>query len=101
MAIEKLADGTVVVSGTRDTHLYDLFRIRAMLKLELNGLKSSKGSLFATVKQKFGLKGNKASVFAQFNAIVDTACVFRNLAVQEENAQAIASVDAALTPNPN
>lgn len=101
MAIEKYSDGTVAISGDRDTHLFDLLRKRVMLKLELKGMKNSRGSMFAAVKREFGLKGNKASVFNQFNAIVEEAGRMRNLAVQEENAQIVAGVDAALAPNPN
>lgn len=38
------------------------------LKLELTGLKHSRGSIYALVKREYGFKGNKQRVFDQLDA---------------------------------
>jgi hypothetical protein len=47
--------------------------LRQALKLEVLGMKHSRGSVFALIKREFGLKGNKKSVLEQFSALVDSA----------------------------
>jgi hypothetical protein len=55
----------------------DMYRQRVLLKglkLELIGMKLSRGrSCYSIVKQEYGLKGNKQSVYDQFKAISDAA----------------------------
>ena len=38
------------------------------LKLELSGLRHSRGSIYALVKREYGFKGNKQRVFDQLDA---------------------------------
>lgn len=40
------------------------------LKLECLGLKHSQGSVYALIKKRFGLKGNKQSVLKQFGQLI-------------------------------
>ena len=55
----------------------DMYRQRVLLKglkLELIGMKLSRGqSCYSIIKQEYGLKGNKQSVYDQFKAISDAA----------------------------
>ena len=48
---------------------YRLLALKGALKLELAGLKARRGfSAFKTIKNEFGFKGNKQSVFNQYVA---------------------------------
>lgn len=47
---------------------YRLCAMRAALKLEILGLKHSRGSVYALIKRQFGFRGNKQSVLEQLNA---------------------------------
>lgn len=49
----------------RDIELFRLLSLRGALKLEILGLKHSRGSIYAAVKREFGFKGNKKKVLAQ------------------------------------
>ena len=55
----------------------DVFRmcaLRSALKLELKGLKMSKGATaYSIIKKEFGLKGNKESVYTQFCEMCEQA----------------------------
>ena len=45
-----------------------------MLKLEMAGLKISRGtSAYSIIKKEFGLKGNRESVYTQFCEVVEQA----------------------------
>ena len=49
-----------------------ILTLRSALKLELKGLKMSRGiSAYAIIKREFGFKGNKARVLEQLNAFID------------------------------
>lgn len=48
-----------------------LLSLKSMLELELNGLKRRGRSTYAVVKENYGLKGSKRSVYDQFCKIVD------------------------------
>ena len=54
-----------------------MYRQRVLLKglkLELIGMKLSRGrTCYSIIKQEYGLKGNKQSVYDQFKAISDAA----------------------------
>ena len=57
----------MVITEPNQIALYRLLTLRAGLRLELRGLKVSKGrTCYAIIKQEFGLKGDKASVLEQF-----------------------------------
>lgn len=47
-----------------------LITLRGALKLELLGMKRRGRSAYAIIKDEFGLKGNKQSVYNQFDEIV-------------------------------
>jgi hypothetical protein len=47
-----------------------ILTLRSALKLEVKGLKFSRGSVYAIVKKEFGFKGSKASVLEQLSAYI-------------------------------
>jgi hypothetical protein len=75
-----MADGTQGNAGGMmfDTpEKIDFFRLASLkgaLKMECAGLRMSRGrSAYATCKADYGLKGNKAKVLAQMEAMVEEA----------------------------
>lgn len=57
----------MVITEPNQIELYRLLTLRAGLRLELRGLKISKGrSCYAIIKQELGFKGSKAQVLEQF-----------------------------------
>ena len=60
---------------TIDTHqgikMFHMLSQRSALKLELVGLKHSKGSVYAHIKRTYGLRGSKQSVYTQFCELIE------------------------------
>lgn len=54
-----------------DIDTYRLVAMRSALGLEVLGMKTRGGSVYALVKREFGFKGNKQKVFDLFNEYVD------------------------------
>lgn len=50
-----------------------LAAIKGMVKLELMGLRRSKGSAYAAAKRLYGLKGSRQHVYEQLCAMVELA----------------------------
>jgi len=50
---------------------YRLCAMRAALKLEILGIKHSRGSVYALIKRQFGFRGNKQSVLEQLNKHIE------------------------------
>lgn len=71
MSIEIMPGGGTLITGD-SIPVYRLLVLRGALRLELAGMKRG-GSVFALVKREFGLKGDRAAVFAAFEAIVAEA----------------------------
>tara|TARA_B100000282_G_scaffold289957_1_gene260328 strand:+ start:571 stop:774 length:204 start_codon:yes stop_codon:yes gene_type:complete len=53
--------------------LYRILSLRSALKLECLGMKRRGQSAYSIVKSEFGLKGNKKSVLAQLEQIIEEA----------------------------
>ena len=52
--------------------LYQMLVLRSALKLEMLGLKMSRGrTAYAAIKQMFNLKGNRQKVLDLFNKIIE------------------------------
>ena len=52
--------------------VYRLMVLRAGLKLEIRGLKiSGRKSCYSIIRTEFGLKGDRASVLEQFDAVIN------------------------------
>ena len=48
---------------------YRLLTLRAMLKLELAGMKRRGRSAYSILKSEFGLRGSRAAILEQLNAL--------------------------------
>jgi hypothetical protein len=71
MAIEKTETGAIIFTD-ESVNVYRLLTIRMGLKAEAVGLRltSKAPSCLSIVKKEFGFKGNRASVTAQFEAML-------------------------------
>jgi hypothetical protein len=60
-----------VITGAKNIAMYRLLTLRSALKLEIVGLKASRGrSAYALIKREFGLKGSKQRVLEQFEEYI-------------------------------
>ena len=50
-----------------NTEFQRLLTLRSALKLELKGMKNSRRSAYAIIKEEFGFKGNKQKVYNQLD----------------------------------
>jgi hypothetical protein len=64
--------GVVCITGP-SIAVYRLIVLRSALRLEKLGMKRRGRSALAIVKEEFGLKGNRDSVYEQFDRIVNDA----------------------------
>ena len=55
-----------VITGKENIEMYNMIRLKYALKLELIGMKYSKGSVYAYIKREYKLKGNKQKVYNKF-----------------------------------
>ena len=71
MAIKKIETGSVVFTE-KEVDVCRLIMIRMGLKAEANGMRltAKAPSCLSIVKKEFGFKGNRASVTAQFEAML-------------------------------
>lgn len=71
MAIETHESG-VTITGD-DIGRYRRLVLRSALKLEINGLRMTRGrTVYSIIKKEFGLKGNKQRVLEQFEDLLRT-----------------------------
>jgi hypothetical protein len=56
---------------------YRMLALRSMLKLEILGMKHSRGSAYATIKREFNLKGNKQRVLDQYETLLREKGILR------------------------
>ncbi len=68
MAVETLADGTIIVDGPDVVNVYRPLAMYHALKLEIKGLSFKSGSVYAMVRREYGFKGSKAKVLDQLEA---------------------------------
>ena len=59
--------------STVDPKIFNMLAQKSALKLELQGLKMSRGSVYAHIKRTYGLRGNKQSVYTQFCELCERA----------------------------
>ncbi len=72
MAIQFFGNGGSIVTGQKDIGNARLITMRVGMRLEAKGIKMSKGrSLLAQVKDEFGLKGSRQTVYAAFSKLVE------------------------------
>jgi DNA-binding CsgD family transcriptional regulator len=51
--------------------MFNMLAQKYALKLELVGLKHSRGSVYAHIKRVYGLRGSRQSVYTQFCELVE------------------------------
>ena len=62
----------MVITKPHEIQLFRLLTLRAGLRLEIRGLRVSKGrSCFAIIKREFGLTGSREEVLEQFSALIE------------------------------
>ena len=59
-----------LITGKENIELYDMLRLKYALKLELKGMKNSRGSAYAYIKREYNLKGNKQKVYDKFCELI-------------------------------
>lgn len=67
MAITHGVGGTAITGD--DIQVFHLLQLKHAMRLEMKGMRHSRGSVFAYVKRTFNLKGNKQRVYDQFIAM--------------------------------
>lgn len=61
----------MIIEGEKNVTWFLMKTQLSALKLEMMGLKSSRGSVFARVKRQYGLRGSRQSVYDQLFVIVE------------------------------
>ena len=54
-----------------NTQLFNMLAQKQALRLEMLGMKNSRGSVYAHVKRTYRLRGNRQSVYTQFCELVE------------------------------
>ena len=67
-----MADGGTMIDTKEGIEAFQLLRLKSALKLEILGLKNSRGSVYAHIKRTYNLKGNKQKVYDSFCSLADT-----------------------------
>ena len=69
-----MTSSNLVVADTPDAiEMYRMIALCGALKLELLGMKSRGRSAYSIIKQEYGLRGNRQSVYNQFVAVKNQA----------------------------
>ena len=62
----------IIADTPQQIELYQMLVLRSALKLEMLGLKMSRGrTAYSSIKQMFNLKGSRQKVLDTFNEIID------------------------------
>ena len=64
---------SMVFDTPEGINFFQLASRRAALKLEVAGLRHSRGSVYALCKREYGLRGSKARVLEQMDAMIEKA----------------------------
>jgi hypothetical protein len=70
MAIETGSHGQITFTGEH-IRLYEMLVQRSALKLEILGLRHSRGSVYARIKKQYGFRGSRQQVLEQLQAKID------------------------------
>ena len=63
----------IIADTTQKIELYQMLVLRSALKLEIKGIRMSRGrTAYSAIKQMFNLKGNRQKVLDTFNEIIET-----------------------------
>ena len=69
--------------------LYRILSLRSALKLECLGMKRRGQSAYSIVKSEFGFKGNKKSVLAQLEQIIEEAKAYQVKLIKSAEGEAL------------
>ena len=72
-------ENAIVIDTPSGIEVFQLLRLKADLKLEMLGIKHSRGSVYAYIKRMYGLKGNKQKVYEQFVKLCEEKSGLTNL----------------------
>ncbi len=72
MTLTKLGDGGFVATGD-SVRLVQMVAQKYALKLEVLGMRRHGRSIYSIVKQQYGLTGNKKTVLAKLEALIEEA----------------------------
>lgn len=64
-------ESAIVIDTPSGIEVFQLLRLKAALKLEMLGMKYSRGSVYAYIKRTYGLKGNKQKVYDNFIKLIE------------------------------
>jgi hypothetical protein len=64
-------EDAIVIDTPSKINGFHMLQLKYALKLELKGLRFSRGSAYAYIKKHYGLKGNKQKVYDQFVKMVE------------------------------
>lgn len=59
------------ITGEHQIRLYQMATRKQALKLELQGLKRRGRSMYSIVKEQYGLRGSRQSVYTQFCELLE------------------------------
>ena len=61
-----------MIADPKKIELYNMIAQKQALRLETLGMRHSRGSVYASIKKHYGLKGNKQRVYTQFCELVES-----------------------------
>ena len=62
----------MIIDKPEQIELWEMLVLRSALKLEMDGLKISRGkTAYSSIKQMFNIKGNRQKVLNIFNEIIE------------------------------
>jgi len=65
-------ENSIVIDTPEGTNLYRMCVLRGALKLEIQGLRMSRGpTVYSRIKREFGLKGNREAVYTQMCELIE------------------------------
>ena len=73
-----MTNQVTTISTPEGIEVFHMIQLKYALKLELAGMRHSRGSAYQYIKNHWYLKGNKQKVYDQFCEIVEAAKANRN-----------------------
>lgn len=77
-----MSEGPVVINTPEGIEFVQLCARRGALRLEIAGMKKRGQSAYSICKQVYGLKGNRAEVLEQMNAMIEEVHRQREIAAE-------------------
>ena len=62
----------MIITGEKNIARVRMVTQRAAIRLEMLGMKHSRGSVYAQVKKEYGLKGSRRSIIGQLSEMLAT-----------------------------